>query len=96
MILNSEGNFCTIRKDTVCKFFDELAKSNNLVIDISGSILNFITTILMIFGLILYRIRTINIGQSFSNSSPVSYSIMVENIPKDAKEDEIREFFSEC
>lgn len=80
--------------DCVLNFYNLYSKSNadfyNL--DYLGSALNFLCTLIIIVGLFFYR-RHINklVNLIDERSILVSdYSITVENIPRDAKEEEIK------
>ncbi|CAK64281.1 unnamed protein product (macronuclear) [Paramecium tetraurelia] len=84
--------------ECVDNFYSKFAKANqdNQHPDIAGSVLNFITTLILIILLFLYRKRINLLANKIDEKSILAsdYSIIIENIPRDAKEEEIRQFFS--
>lgn len=103
MIASSLGDTCKKLNaigelECVDNYYSKFAKSNqdNRDPDIAGSVLNFITTLIIIVLLFLYRKRINILANKIDEKSILAsdYSIIVENIPRDAKEEEIREFFS--
>ncbi|CAD8174102.1 unnamed protein product [Paramecium pentaurelia] len=103
LIASSLGETCQLLNELgelecIDNFYSQFAKSNqdNKDVDIAGSVLNFITTLILIVLLFLYRKRINILANKIDEKSILAsdYSIIVENIPRDAKEEEIKEFFS--
>lgn len=60
------------------------------------SLLNFIALVTILFMSLFYRRHINKIAMELDDAAILAsdFSIFVENIPRDAKEEEIREFFS--
>ncbi|CAD8121477.1 unnamed protein product [Paramecium sonneborni] len=100
---NSQGKRCSqlnISLADKCKtdFFNQFSLTNdNEQFDEIRSILNFISLIVILFMTLFYRRHINKIAMELDDAAILAsdFSIIVENIPRDAKEPEIQEYFTQ-
>ncbi|CAK66150.1 unnamed protein product (macronuclear) [Paramecium tetraurelia] len=100
---NYQGQRCSQIKSSIadkCKtdFFNQFSLTNDHEeLDEARSILNFISQVVILFLTLFYRRHISKIAMELDDAAILAsdFSIIVENIPRDAKEPEIQEYFSQ-
>ncbi|CAK82673.1 unnamed protein product (macronuclear) [Paramecium tetraurelia] len=101
--VNSHGNRCSNINNSLadkCKtdFFNQFSLTNDHEqLDETRSILNFISLVVILFMTVFYRRHINKIAMELDDAAILAsdFSIFVENIPREAKEIEIQEYFSQ-